>query len=172
MKDNKRLNDVIDNNNTDGCEGCPGPDEADCKVGKICLKVAGAGCPDVSNCLACPAHDNLKATCSKAVDHSFTGLALCALPVMAIFPGQWKDLATPKLGTIDKIPPPAEYICWDLCGLRAMHVVDVPMIDLVLDHEKAHHKAHVAFDGILDDCEDCDSWEECRDGYCDACKML
>jgi len=89
----------------------------------------------------------------------FTDRDLCALPVMAIFPGQWKDLATPKLGTIDKIPAPAEYICWDLCGLRAMHVVDVPKID-------------VAFDGILDDCEDCDSWEECRDGYCDACKML
>ena len=151
MKDLNRLNDVLDNDvdcdcgllcdgtcmgaadpcdedrdTEDGCDGCPGPDEADCKVGFTCLL--------------------------------FTGWDLCALPVMAIFPGQWKDLATKEPGTTE-IPGPAEYICWDLCGLQAVHVVDVPKID-------------VAFDGILDDCEDCDSWEECRDGYCDACKML
>lgn len=51
MKDLNRLNDVLDNDQNPTC-------------------------PKVSNCLACPAHDNLNSTCSKALGRG-DGWDLC-----------------------------------------------------------------------------------------------
>ena len=62
--------------------------------------------------------DNNECDCGLLCDDTckYDGWDLCHLPVVAIFPDQWKTTTT----TEEHGP---DYICWDLCGIRGMHVV-------------------------------------------------
>ena len=89
----------------------------------------------------------------------FTDRDLCVLPVLAIFPGQWKQIET--------VGPLAlnEYICWDLCGVRAMHVVDT---STVIKSSTASLDESPAFTGTIDEFSDKlngmkDYFDECSD---------